>query len=71
MKKKLIILLLIVALLPTRVFASGLDSYKENDKQAVIYMFRGQGCGYCRAFLSFLASIVDDYGEYFKLVSFD
>ena len=71
MKKKLIILLLVFALLPTRVLAGGLDSYQENDKQAVIYMFRGQGCGYCRAFLSFLASITEEYGEYFKLVSFE
>lgn len=71
MKKKLIILLLLVALLPVRVFAAGVTEYKENDKQAVIYMFRGQGCGYCRAFLTFLSSITEEYGEYFKLVSFE
>lgn len=45
--------------------------YKEDDKQAIIYMFRGQGCGYCRAFLEFLNSISDEYGKYFKLVSFE
>lgn len=94
MKKKLVlVLLLIVALLPFKVFAkSFLDDYnsmnfvdtlkaeemeienkdyKEDDKQAVIYMFRGQGCGYCRAFLSFLNSISKEYGQYFKLVSFE
>ena len=71
MKKKLILLLLIVALLPIRTFASGIDDYKENDKQAVIYMFRGQGCGFCRAFLTFLKSITEEYGDYFKLVSYE
>ena len=47
------------------------SSYKENDNQAIIYMFRGNGCGYCRSFLTFLNSITDEYGKYFKLVSFE
>ncbi len=93
MKKKLLILLLVVAVLPFRVFAkSFLDDYntknfvdtlkdeeielankdyKENDKQAIIYMFRGKGCGYCRAFLEYLNSISNEYGQYFRMVSFE
>ena len=93
MKKKIILLLLVVALLPVKVFAKSFiddyktlnftetlaaeeielknKNYKEDDKQAIIYMFRGQGCGYCRAFLEFLNSISDEYGKYFKLVSFE
>ena len=93
MKKKFILLLLVVALLPVRVFAkSFLDDYntknfvetleaegmeiqnkdyKEDSKQAVIYMFRGDGCGYCRAFLEFLNSISKEYGKYFRLVSLE
>ena len=39
--------------------------------QVTIYMFRGQGCGYCRKFLTFLSSISEEYGKYFKLVSFE
>ena len=46
-------------------------NYKETDDQAIIYLFRGQGCGYCRAFLTFLNSISPEYGKYFKLVSFE
>ena len=46
-------------------------SYKETDDQVVIYMFRGKGCGYCRAFLEFLNSITDEYGKKFKLVSYE
>ena len=48
-----------------------LSSYKEDDKQAIIYLFRGKGCGYCRRFLTFLNSIVSDYGKYFKVVSYE
>ncbi len=48
-----------------------LSNYKENKKQVTIYMFRGSGCGYCKKFLTFLNSIVDEYGEYFKLESYE
>ena len=47
------------------------EDYKENDDQAIIYLFRGNGCGYCRAFLTFLNSIVGEYGKYFKVVSYE
>lgn len=44
---------------------------KEDDKQATIYLFRGNGCGYCKRFLTFLTTILKDYGEYFKVESFE
>lgn len=47
------------------------ENYKENDKQITIYLFRGKGCGYCRSFLTFLNGITNEYGKYFKLVSFE
>ena len=47
------------------------EDYEENSKQINIYMFRGQGCGYCKRFLNFLNSITEEYGKYFKLVSFE
>ena len=46
-------------------------SYKETDDQAIIYLFRGKGCGYCRSFLDFINSITDEYGKYFKVVSYE
>lgn len=46
-------------------------SYKETDDQAIIYIFRGQGCGFCRKLLTYLNSISDEYGKYFKVVSFE
>lgn len=45
--------------------------YKETDDQVIIYLFRGKGCAYCRKFLEFLNGITDEYGKYFKLVSFE
>ncbi len=45
--------------------------YVETDDQITIYMFRGNGCGYCKAFLTYLESITKEYGKYFKLVSFE
>lgn len=45
--------------------------YTEADDQAIIYLFRGQGCGFCRKFITFLNSISKEYGKYFKVVSFE
>ena len=45
--------------------------YTETDDQITIYLFRGKGCGFCRAFLNFINSITNEYGQYFKVVSFE
>lgn len=45
--------------------------YKETDKQVTIYLFRGNGCSYCDAFLKFLNDNAEKYGKYYKLVSFE
>ena len=47
------------------------DSYKPNDDAITIYMFRGKGCGYCRAFLEFMNKIAGEYGKYFVLESYE
>lgn len=47
------------------------SNYSENDKQVTIYLFRGQGCGYTIAFLNFMNSISEEYGDYFKMVSYE
>jgi len=46
-------------------------NYKETDDQITVYLFRGKGCGFCRAFLEFMNSITDEYGKYFKMVSYE
>ena len=45
--------------------------YSENNNQAIIYLFRGKGCSHCREFLEFLNSITEEYGEYFRVVTFE
>lgn len=67
MKKKLILLLIVLfsfMLVPINTNAS------KNDK-VTIYLFRGKGCGYCRALLTFLNSINDDYADKYELVSYE
>ena len=48
-----------------------LDGYKESDDQVTIYLFRGTGCAYCRAFLTFLNGLEPEYAKKIKVVSFD
>lgn len=47
------------------------SNYEENEDQAIIYMFRGDGCNHCQSFLSFLNDITEEYGKYFRLVSYE
>ncbi len=47
------------------------SDYQETDDQITIYMFRGSNCNICRNFLSYLNSITETHGKYFKLVSFE
>ena len=47
------------------------EDYKETEDQVTIYLFRGTGCTYCRSFLNFLNDISEEYGKYFKLVSYE
>lgn len=90
-KKLLVVLLMVLFVLPTTVFAEektynslnldetlteeeidhNFSDYKETDDQITIYMFRGKGCGYCKKFLTFMNSIVDDYGKYFKVETYE
>ena len=34
-------------------------------------MFRGKGCGFCRAYLEFMNSIADEYGKYFIMETYE
>lgn len=57
--------------LTTEGIEHDLSNYKENDDKISIYIFRGHGCAYCKSFLSFLYSIVPEYGDYFNLISYE
>ncbi len=47
------------------------SNYVETGDQAIIYLFRGKGCSFCRSFLTFLNNITDEYGKYFRVVSYE
>lgn len=51
--------------------AEKFTNYKETDDQITIYLFRGKGCGFCRSFLEFMNSITNEYGKYFKMVTYE
>lgn len=46
--------------------------YKNNQEGKVnIYLFRGNGCSHCYEFLEYLESIIDEYGKYFNVVTYE
>lgn len=47
------------------------SNYTESDDKITIYFFRGKGCKFCRAFLSYLNDIVPEYGKYFNVIAYD
>ncbi len=47
------------------------ESYKPRKDAITIYLFRGKGCGYCRAYLEFMNSITEEYGKYFNMVTYE
>ena len=47
------------------------EHYEENEQQVPVYLFRGKGCEYCEQLVDYLNSIADEYGKYFKLISFE
>ena len=47
------------------------SNYQESDEKITIYLFRGKGCSFCRAYLNFMNSITEEYGKYFNMVSFE
>ena len=47
------------------------SNYQESPDKITIYLFRGRGCGFCQAYLTFMDSITEEYGKYFNMVTFE
>lgn len=47
------------------------SNYQESNDKITIYLFRGKGCTFCKAYLTFMDSITEEYGKYFNMVSFE
>ena len=61
----------LIETLQSEDFEVKLKDYKETDDQVTIYLFRGTGCSYCRAFLTFLNELPAEYYNKIKVVAFD
>lgn len=61
--KGFLIIAAVVLLMPFSVFA-------ENEKINV-YIFRGEGCGFCASALAFFESLDEEYKSYFDLVEYE
>ena len=70
MKKiKYLALLLVALLLPIMVFAD--EEEAGDDKQAIVYFFRGQGCSHCAEAEEWFKSIEEEHGDKFKIVDYE
>lgn len=72
--KKLKVLLLVLAVLlivPFGVFAEEATDVTEESKEVNVYLFYGDGCGFCEKAKTWFASIEDEYGHMFELVKYE
>lgn len=51
--------------------AVDLSNYKENKDKINVYVFRGSSCGYCLNSVVYFSSIVEKYGKYFNLYTYE
>ena len=59
--KGLLVTLAVLFLIPMTVFAEG-------NEKINVYIFKGEGCGYCAKALAFFEGLDDEYQNYFNLV---
>ncbi len=68
----LFILLFIITMVPSFVFAEDEKKEEEVKKEPIkIYEFYGDGCGYCAASFQYFESLEEKYGDYFDLVKYE
>lgn len=74
MKKFKVILLILTFLLvlPFGVFAEeDASDVKEESKEVKVYLFYGDGCGFCEKAKTWFAEIEDEHGDKFELVKYE
>lgn len=68
-KLLVITLLLFVFVAPFVVNAEEADT--TSNSEVKVYLFRGEGCGYCAKALEFFESIEEEYGNYYELITYE
>lgn len=69
--KKLKVLLLMLSLLLVIPFGVFADEAKEESKEVKVYLFYGDGCGFCGNFKTWISEIEEDYGDKFELIQYE
>lgn len=70
--KYLIILLFAVFIIPTFVFAEGEENTNTTEKKEVpVYLFHGDGCGFCASAKEWFASIEEEHGSKFEIIDYE
>ena len=69
--KKLKVLLLMLSLLLVIPFGVFADEAKEESKEVKVYLFYGDGCGFCGNFKTWVSEIEEDYGDKFELIQYE
>lgn len=70
MKKILIAILCLFSLCLVNVNADELPEVTDHEK-VTIYIFRGDGCGYCKKALTFFNNLGDTYKDYFVVKTYE
>ena len=75
MKKVLYLILILVTflVLPFGVFAEGEEEETEvvEDRQVVVYFFRGEGCAHCAEAEAWFESIEEELGDKFRIEDYE
>lgn len=69
--KLLLAMLLIFSFAMPMVKAEETVAGSSEKSEVNVYLFKGNGCGYCANALSFFEEIEKDYGHYFNLVEYE
>lgn len=48
-----------------------LSNYKESEDKVNVYVFRGSSCSYCFSSIVYFTTILEEYGKYFNLVTYE
>lgn len=65
----LILILACVLIIPFGVFAE--EKTNTDNKEVIIYFFRGEGCSHCAEFEAWLKEIEPEYGNLFKVKDYE
>ena len=47
------------------------SKYQTSDEKVNVYVFRGSGCSFCLKALAYFSEAVNEYGEYFNVVTYE